>query len=64
VDDLAPILAALDRAAAALAEAATELTLAALAPGSMTLGDDALILAQAVEAELAAVITTRLRHAR
>jgi hypothetical protein len=64
MNDPGPILDALDRAAAALAEAATKLTLATLAAGSMALRDDAFILAQAVEAEFAALAATRLRHTR
>jgi hypothetical protein len=60
--DIAPILDALDRAADAVSEAATELTLAMLAAGHTALGNDAYVLAEAVEAEVAAVTMTRLRH--
>jgi hypothetical protein len=73
MNDLVPILDALDRAAAALAQAATKFTLATLTAGSTSpsragaraaLRDDAFILAQAIEAEPAAVAVTRLRHTR
>jgi hypothetical protein len=57
--DLAPILDALEDA---LSEAATELTLAMLAAGHTALGNDAYVLAEAVEAEVAAVTMTRLRY--
>jgi hypothetical protein len=60
--DLAPIDDALDRAADALSEAASELTLATLAAGHTALGNDAYVLAEAVEAEVAAVTMTRLRY--
>jgi hypothetical protein len=59
-----PILQAFDRAAEALSEAATELTLALLAAGRTPLGNDAYVLAEAIDAELAAVAATRLRHTR
>ena len=57
-----PVLHALDLAADALSEAATHLTLAMLAAGHTPLGHDAYVLAEAVDAELAAVAATRLRH--
>lgn len=56
------ILGAFDRAADALSEAASELTLAMLVAGDTALGTDAYVLAEAVDAELAAVAATRLRH--
>jgi hypothetical protein len=55
-------LLALDRAADALNEAATDLALAvALARGTHLAGE-ASVLAAAVEAELAAVVAVALRH--
>ncbi|MDA0161292.1 hypothetical protein OM076_13525 [Solirubrobacter ginsenosidimutans] len=60
--DLNPILLALDRAAAALSEAASELTLAMLAAGATPLSHDAYVLSEAIEAEIVAVTMTRLRH--
>jgi hypothetical protein len=60
--DPAPVLDALDRAADALSVAATELTLAMLAAGDTALGNYAYVLAEAVEAEVAAVTMTRLRY--
>ena len=50
-----PALSALQRAADQLAGAATDLTLAMVAAGHTPLGRDACVLAEAVEAELAAV---------
>ncbi len=52
----------LDRAADALAEAATHLTFALLRARSPALAHDVLVLAQAVEAELEAVTVTWGRH--
>ncbi|MDA0163140.1 hypothetical protein OM076_22895 [Solirubrobacter ginsenosidimutans] len=57
-----PVLRAMDRAADALSEAASELTLVMLAAGHTPLCNDAYVLANAVDAELAAVMTTRLRY--
>lgn len=56
------VLHALDLAADALSEAATHLTLAMFAAGHTPLAHDAYVLAEAVDAELAAVAATRLRH--
>ena len=62
MSELAPILRALDRAGDALSEAAAELTTAMLAAGHTPLGDDAYVLANAVDAELAALNAVRLRR--
>lgn len=59
-----PVPQALERAVGALSEAATELTFAMLAAGRTPLGDEALVLAEAVEAELAAVAAVLCRHRR
>jgi hypothetical protein len=57
------VLQALDRAVDALDDAAADLTVAAvLAPHRGALMSDALVLAEAVEAERAAVLATLLRH--
>ncbi len=63
MNDQSLSLLALDRAAASLTQAATELALAAALGRSVSLAYDASVLAGAVEAELEAVATIALRHA-
>jgi hypothetical protein len=60
IDDLA--LLSMRRAADHLAEAATDLTLAMLAAGDTALGNDASVLAGAVDAELASVAAILFRY--
>jgi hypothetical protein len=60
-DALDPPPVALDRAAGTLSEAATLLTLAMLAAYDERLAAAASVLADAVEAELAAVVSVRIR---
>jgi hypothetical protein len=60
--DPSPILDALDRAADALSEAASELTMAMLAAGHTALANDAYVVSEAVDAEFVAVVMTRVRH--
>jgi hypothetical protein len=55
-------LLALDRAADALNEAATDLALAVALARETRLAGEASVLAVAVEAELAAVVALALRH--
>jgi hypothetical protein len=55
-------LLALDRAADALNEAATDLALAVALAREARLAREASVLAVAVEAELAAVVALALRH--